>query len=314
MATSAVRRFTEPDQFAAAIRPAHSQCTITRRGKYSAGLTMVDLENVSLRRFETSVAQTSHAALSPESVVFAFLLSDAENTSVSGLHMRHDAVIQYGVGHDYFTRSSGPRTIGHVLLSHAGLSHVLKNAGTRLGAWRDTHRLMLTPQTRDRVVRLQNDIARLAREAPEVLTRPGAAHGVEQALIEAMSDCLADIEPITVTTTQRHREAVVRRFRDLVEEDPSANLFMPEICARIGVTDRIFRRYCQEQLGVSPKRFLLLRRLHGVRRKLLVARPDETTVTDAATQFGFWELGRFAVVYKSLFNELPSMTLRRRPA
>ncbi len=46
MATIAVRLFAEPDQFAAAIRPAHSQCTITRRGKYSAELTLVDLENV----------------------------------------------------------------------------------------------------------------------------------------------------------------------------------------------------------------------------------------------------------------------------
>jgi AraC-like DNA-binding protein len=313
LATSAVRFFIEPDQFAAAIRPAHSQCTITRRGKYSAELTMVDLQNVSLRRFETSIAQTSYAALSPEGVVFAFLLSDAENTSASGLEMRHGTVIQYGVGHDYFTRSLGPRSIGHVLLSHAALRHVVRYAGTRLGGWKDTYRLMPTAQAYGRIVGLQNDIARIARNAPEVFQRPGASHGVEQALIEAMSECLADIEPVTVTITQRHKEAVVRRFRELVEEDLSASLFIPEICAEIGVSARIFRRYCQEQLGVSPKRFLLLRRLHGVRRRLLVARPAETTVTDVATQFGFWELGRFAVVYKSLFNESPSQTLRRRP-
>jgi AraC-like DNA-binding protein len=312
LATIAVRLFAEPDQFAAAIRPAHAQCTITRRGKYSAELTLVDLENVALRRFETSIAQTSFAALSTENVVFAFLLSDTENTSVGGLEMRRGTVIQYGVGHEYFTRSLGPRTIGHVLLPHAALRHVVGNAGTTLNAWKVTHRLTPTPLAHDRIVGLQNDVARLARDAPEVLARPGAAHGVEQALIEAMSDCLADIEPVTVTVTQRHREAVVRRFRELVEEDPSASLFMPEVCAEIGVSARIFRRYCQEQMGVSPKRFLLLRRLHGVRRKLVAARPDETTVTDVATQFGFWELGRFAVVYKSLFNESPSMTLRRR--
>jgi AraC-like DNA-binding protein len=272
------------------------------------------LEQVLLRRFDTGIAQTIHAALSPDSVVFALLLSDTENTSVAGLDMQRNTIIQYGVGHDYYTRSSGPRTIGHVLLSRAAMGNVARSGGTRFTDWQNTHALTPAVHTRERLVRLQNDAARLARDAPEVLARPAAAHGLEQALIEAISDCLADIEPVTVTTSQRHREAIVRRFRQLVQEDhPSASLFIPEICAKIGVNERIFRRYCQEQLGVSPKRFLLLRRLHGVRGKLLAAGPDETTVTDAATEFGFWELGRFAVVYKSLFNESPSLTLRRRP-
>jgi AraC-like DNA-binding protein len=268
---------------------------------------------VFLRRFETGIAQTSHATLSPDSVVFAFLLSDPENTSVAGLDMQHNSVIQYGVGHDYFTRSSGPRAIGHVLLSHAAMDDVVRCAGSRLANWQNTHALTPAAHTRQRLVRLQNDAARLARDAPEVLARPAAAHGLEQALIEAMADCLADIDPVKVTSTQRYREAVVRRFREMVEGDLSANLFIPEICATIGVRERIFRRYCQDQLGVSPKRFLLLRRLHSVRCKLLRMEPEETTVTDVATEFGFWELGRFAVVYKALFNESPSLTLRRRP-
>jgi AraC family ethanolamine operon transcriptional activator len=63
---------------------------------------------------------------------------------------------------------------------------------------------------------------------------------------------------------------------------------------------------------MGPKRYLLLHRLHLARRALRQAEPDETTVTDTATRYGFWQLGRFAVEYQSLFGESPSVTLHRQ--
>ena len=54
-----------------------------------------------------------------------------------------------------------------------------------------------------------------------------------------------------------------------------------------------------------------LRRMHLTRRALLRADPSTATVTEIATEFGFWELGRFSVAYKALFGESPSRSLGR---
>jgi transcriptional regulator GlxA family with amidase domain len=62
---------------------------------------------------------------------------------------------------------------------------------------------------------------------------------------------------------------------------------------------------------MSPKRYLLLRRMHLARRALRTSAPDTTTVTDIAAQYGFWQFGRFAGEYRSLFGEAPSTTLHR---
>jgi AraC family ethanolamine operon transcriptional activator len=52
--------------------------------------------------------------------------------------------------------------------------------------------------------------------------------------------------------------------------------------------------------------------MHRVRSDLLVAEPGATRVKRVAAQWGFTEMGRFAVEYKRLFGESPSETLVRK--
>ena len=78
--------------------------------------------------------------------------------------------------------------------------------------------------------------------------------------------------------------------------------------------ERTLRKCTQQHLGMSPHQYLVLRRIHLARRALLRGDPGDATVTSIATNHGFWELGRFAVVYRSLFGESPSATLRRQQA
>ncbi len=71
-----------------------------------------------------------------------------------------------------------------------------------------------------------------------------------------------------------------------------------------------FERACGEFLGMGPKRYLWLRRMHLARRALVETDSSEATVAEVALAHGFWELGRFAVRYRDIFGESPSATLR----
>jgi len=161
-----------------------------------------------------------------------------------------------------------------------------------------------------RLVRLHAEVGRLAEDAPHVIANPATARGLEQSLIEAMVACLDQADDHEDSAARRRHQLIMRRFHRFLEKNPETVLYLPEICARIGVSARTLLMCCHEYLGMGPKRYLLLRHMHLVRRALQTATPDTATVTGILTRHGVWQFGRCAGRYKLMFGENPSNTLR----
>lgn len=87
-----------------------------------------------------------------------------------------------------------------------------------------------------------------------------------------------------------------------------------DLSLMVGVSERTLRAAFQDVIGISPKRYAITLRLRAARAALSNADPHTTTVTDIATTFGFYELGRFAGRYRHTFGEVPSRTLRHAAA
>ena len=312
MLSSAVHTFTDPDEYKAVYTQASVDVTITGRGQFISNVTSIGLHRLWMLQYSDNLPRVKHSTNITGRTIIAFRTQPGPGLFSNGTEMHSGNIKLLGPGQSDTSRSTGLTSTGVMSLPVEDMASVGEEiAGIELEPPRDG--LIVTPPApaMAKLQRLHAAATYLAENAPEIIGHHEAARGLEQALIEAMVACLTTANDAEDRTAQRRHEAILRRFRRALEETPDQALYIPELCKAIGVSGRTLRVCCQEQLGVSPKRYLLLRRMHLARRALRDSASDTTTVTQIATQYGFWHFGRFAGEYQSLFGEAPSATLHR---
>jgi AraC-like DNA-binding protein len=310
MPASTVRSFTDPDDYAASVRATTADLTIVARGRFAAKLTRIDLRCLSIGRFSDNLPRVAHVEVLTERANFSFRTQPGPSLITSGLELRQSDVLQRGAANDYFQRSTGPADFGSVSLPVEELVSVgAEIAGCDLTPPTDALAVTPPPAALARLQHLHAAAGTLAEDAPAVIANPAAAHGLEQALIGALTECLGAGHANEDRSALRQHVRIMRRFHQAIGDRLDQPLYVAELCTAIGVSERTLRMCCQEQLGVGPRRYLMLRRMHLARRRLRESSADATSVTEIATQYGFWQFGRFAGEYKSLFGESPSVTL-----
>jgi AraC-like DNA-binding protein len=225
-------------------------------------------------------------------------------------------IVVIGEGSSHHTRTKGPVHWGSMSLAPEDLAAAGRAlVGRELTVPSITHVARPAPEVLSRLIELHKSAGILAKAAPILLTQPEVARALEQTLLHAMVRCLADDgTPVERSIGNRRHVAIIARLEDLLVANFDRPLYLAEICTAIGVAERTLRRCCEEHLGMGPIRYLWLRRMHLAHGALNRALSATTTVTEIATEYGFWELGRFAVAYRALFGESPSVSLDRSPA
>ena len=315
MPSSAVRSFTDPDTYFAGIRNLQIDGVITKRGEFRAESTRIDLHRLWMHRFDESLPRIMRITPSGKRSVILFATDpDQPKMQVSGIETSQDQIPVFGLHWPYYLRSSAACGWGTMSLTPEDLAAASEAIIGRPVTPPSFPRWTSPPASvASRLLRLHEAAGHLAKTAPDILAKPEVARAIEEALVEAMILCLIEGHLDDVRNVHRHRATVMRRLEEVLTSTPDRPLYMPQLCTTVGASYTTLRDCCQEYLGMSPKRYLWLRRMHLVRRVLRSADAEKTTVTEIATDYGFWELGRFAVAYRSLFGEPPSAALRRPP-
>jgi AraC-like DNA-binding protein len=305
--------FVDPDQFHSAIRGGDHLLSFLARGAFRGDVTTVGLNHVMLQRGRENLPRLSSSGMPPGKVGLLGWFGDGELPVVRGAQMQRGDWMCLGTGMQSHHRSPGPIDFVTLTLDANDLSQAaIDLTGRELTV---AGGMVLRPPARlgaSLLSAIEVGI-RATETTPDIFASPKSADALEHALLRPMITCLLQGESRKERIPLGRRSVLAKRFEAAVEANVDVPLLIPDLCRLIDVSERTLRALCHEQLGVSPQRFLALRRLHLARRALLRSERHSTTVTEIATGCGFWELGRFAAIYKSLFGESPSATLHRRP-
>jgi AraC-like DNA-binding protein len=306
-----VLTFADPFPYQSAMQSAEVEIYPTERGEFHSELTQIGLNNVWMQRYHEKLPRVFATKMKPDRRVICFLTD--ENQAAMRLCSMDVPPLAVVVGRDEIhQRNEAGSRYATMSLPTADL-HAAYRAivGRELVSPPSTYLTRPDHTLMSRLLELHKTASLIAKTAPSLFELPEMVRNLEQQLIHVWVRCLAEGAPSQMSTGTLRHAAIVKRFEDFLEMNPDQPLYLTEICAAIGVAERTLRAACEEHLGMGPIRYLSLRRMHLVRRALLRADPSTTTVTRVATDFGFWELGRFSVAYRVLFAESPSESLRR---
>jgi hypothetical protein len=116
MPSSAVRTFTDPDDYAAAIRPAKAEVTVTGRGEFTAKLTRIDLHRLWMQRFFESLPRVAHSSTMLGRAIISFRTQPGRSLLARGVEMESANITRLSEGHEAHLLSSGPAHFGSMSL------------------------------------------------------------------------------------------------------------------------------------------------------------------------------------------------------
>jgi AraC-like DNA-binding protein len=311
MAENGTATFASSDDYRAAIGAANVNLIVTRGGDFIGRLTWLNLRHLHVLRGCENLPRIAFIELPAHQAFISFPTTSASSFSHGSVSLQFGDFAFHSLGERIHQRSDGAGQWGLISLPPEQLAACAKAlTGVAITSPSEGRVLRPSPGHAKRLLLLHSKACKLAESRQRLISNPEVGRALEQELLHALVHCLMADDAWNSRRRRRHTDIMVR-FETALSERGDLQLNVPLLCKTIGVPERTLRECCKEFLGMSPTRYQLLRRLNLARSALRRADPEATSVAEIARNLHFLELGRFAVAYRAVFDEMPSATLRR---
>jgi AraC family ethanolamine operon transcriptional activator len=304
---AASRDFRDFDELSESFVEFDSEYMQVGTGPVRAQVSRLMLDRVVLSRGDEEAPQ--YVNNSTNGGVASLLLLAAPSPATYWLGRRADerTLLSYAPGAEHVGRSSGAMTWMTIHYRPATLERQQLALGLPVSP-------IVTGSLDPRPEQV-TALRRAAARAFEVASDPNALESapVRRALEESILNAAAHATtraPVRADAAPSSRERAVRRALDVLAARAREPLYLADLCEAASVSERTLRNAFYEFYGLSPIRFLHVRRMGLVRRALREADPARDHVSPIAARHGFTNLGRFAVEFRRLFGVSPSQVLR----
>jgi AraC-like DNA-binding protein len=295
-------RFSDIDEFRSSVRSLSVDFTPLVR-TIAAEQSILSLPGCDVN-FTKSFPRITDAQLAPDCTAVAFSMDDGAPIRFNGVE-RDDSVISIGgSGALYSSVETTPRQYVSIIFRPEVTNRGWPQTGSNWYVFEASRSTFL------RLRRLVRQVFAFASEFHDLPDSGGIAVAMRESLLNAIDRAVAEFIPARWSDQANHSRQF-KIFRD-IEEALSGQVgdvvYSEQLASQIGVSVRTMHDTVQRYRGMSLHRYLRLRRLWLVRRRLIAG---AESVKAAALAYGFWHLSDFAHTYREQFGEMPSETLAR---
>jgi AraC-like DNA-binding protein len=296
------RHFTDVDEFRFAVRKFSVDFTPLAR-KISVWQSILNLAD-----FDIAVVQSfpriADTQLAANCTAICLTMDDDDLVRFNGVDVGLAYVgIGYGGSGFSIAEKTGAR------LASINFTPEIRDRG-----WPEAGRhfsIFLTTITAHQKLRLLvSEILKFAAESPDVLLTLKTMTAVRETLLLAVDQVFASTNQPGRPRRSLHSASAFATFQKveaLLLEDLKSPVYSDALANAAGISVRTLQDVILQYRGMSLHRYLRLKRLWLVRKRLLLA--DPISVKACALEYGFWHMGEFSRSYQNHFGETPSQTV-----
>jgi AraC family ethanolamine operon transcriptional activator len=270
----------------------------------------VDLNGVTLTKGAEGAAGGCSGPKSNDCFHVWMVLGDGYGVTLDGIDFDRRSIAWIAPGKSFVTRSGKPARWLNISIA-ADL--VLKWAGRHQETFDlrllDRNLQQRPPRSAVELLLVVRHLFRAETRHTERLHSPEAERAARMQILDAVFGTLlsaaAGRDPLR--RSMNHMK-LLNNALDWLESHRGDVVHTEHLCVATGVSERTLRNLFHKYLGMSPHRYLMMRRLHSIRSRIRRAVPGDT-ITRICAQHGVWDFGRFSRQYLVQFGELPSRSL-----